>query len=346
VATPNRFRLGFFTRLTDEVPPGDVYRRALETFETAEALGFDAGWVAQHHAHNEGGLPAPLVFLAAAAARTRRIRLITGIVTIPLENAVRLAEDAAVVNHISGGRLELGLGTGGNAVTFSIFDRDLENRHVDYDRVFNALRDALAGRPLVPNGPTLYPPAPELLPTIWEATFRVEGGIRAAEHGTGLLLARTAMRPEPAPGEAVGARQLLGDAQFPIVDAYLKRWTWPDVKPRVGLSRAVYIAPTRAEAFEQAERGMQRHANVVARREGFRAGMTVPELLAWADVHIGTPDDVIASLRADRLIPLATDLTVQVHPVDPTHEQTLRSLRFMATEVAPALGWSPGASDG
>src|SRR5919201_5317646 len=100
---PAPFRLGFFTRLVDDAPPAEVYARALAMFERAERLGYDAGWVAQHHAHREGGLPSPLIFLTAAAARTKRLRLVTGIITLPLESPLRLAEDAAVLDALSGG---------------------------------------------------------------------------------------------------------------------------------------------------------------------------------------------------------------------------------------------------
>lgn len=340
-AAPLPFRLGFFTRLVDDVAPDEVYARALGTFELAEELGYQAGWVAQHHAHIEGGLPSPLIFLAAASARTRRLRLVTGIITLPLESPIRLAEDAAVLDALCGGRLELGFGTGGNPVAFSIFGRDLAARHDDYERAFAVVRDALSGRPLVSGGPAMFPSGERLAETIWEATFRVEGAIRAAEHGTGLLLARTAMRADPSDNGQPRSRQPLGDAQAPIVDAYLGAWTRGEIAPRIGLSRAVYVAPTRAEALADAERGIRRHARAVAHRESLRPDMATEELLARADVHIGSPEDVIASLRADRLLAVATDLMVQVHPVDPSHEKTLRSLRLIATEVAPALGWRP-----
>ncbi|MFD2351879.1 LLM class flavin-dependent oxidoreductase [Nonomuraea ferruginea] len=97
-------RLGFFTRLLDDVPPGERYRLAAEQIRHAEAAGFDTAWVAQHHFDgDEGGLPAPLVFLGHVAATTSRIRLGTGIITLPLEHPVRVAEDTAVLDQLTGG---------------------------------------------------------------------------------------------------------------------------------------------------------------------------------------------------------------------------------------------------
>jgi putative FMN-dependent luciferase-like monooxygenase len=339
------FRLGIFTRMVDDVAPAQLYARGLDLFETAEALGFDTGWVAQHHAHKEGGLPSPLIFLAAAAARTKHLRLATGIITLPLENPVRLAEDTAVLDILSGGRLELGFGTGGNQVVFSIFDRDLDSRQADYDRAFTTVRDALSGKALIPGGPVLFPAAERLASSIWEATFSIEGAIRAAEHGSGLLLARTAVRPTSPDGEGPTPRRPLGDVQAPLVEAYLAYWTSTRAAPRIGLSRSLYVAPTRSEALADAEDGMRRYAKVVSQRTGFSGELTVEELLTRSDVHFGSPEDVIASLRADRLLPAATDLILQVHPIDPSPEKIRRSMQLLATEVAPALGWRAAHHD-
>lgn len=167
----------------------------------------------------------------------------------------------------------------------------------------------------------------------------IASAIRAAEHGSGLLLARTAVRETPPGGEALEARLPLGTAQTPLVDAYLEHWTSTEIAPRIGLSRSVYVAPTRAEALADADAGMRRFVQLVGQRRGLTDDMSVEELLARADVHIGSPEDVMASLQADRLLSIATDLIVQVHPVDPSHEKTLRSVKLIATEVAPALGW-------
>ena len=97
-------RLGFFTRLLDRTDAAERYRLAIAQMVHAESCGFDSAWVAQHHFHeDEGGLPAPFVFLSQVAAQTTRIRLGTGIVTLPLELPIRVAEDAAVLDLMCGG---------------------------------------------------------------------------------------------------------------------------------------------------------------------------------------------------------------------------------------------------
>ena len=192
-------RLGFFSRLLDEVPAGERYRLVTEQIAHAEAQGFDSAWIAQHHFHeSEGGLPSPFVFLSHVAARTRRIRLGTGVVTLPLENALRVAEDAAVLDLLSNGRLEVGLGTGGTAESFEAFGVTGCERGAVFARNFAVLRDAWAGRELA-GGVRLYPAAPQLLERVWQATFSVEGGARAGANGDGLMLSRTQPRPEGRP---------------------------------------------------------------------------------------------------------------------------------------------------
>src|SRR5207253_2945613 len=121
--------LGFFTRLLDQAAPSERYRLATAQIIHAERFGFDSAWVAQHHFHeDEGGLPSPFVFLAQVAARTARLRLGTGIVTLPLELPIRVAEDAAVLDLMSGFRLEVGIGPGGNLSAYKAFGLESDER--------------------------------------------------------------------------------------------------------------------------------------------------------------------------------------------------------------------------
>ena len=79
---------------------------------------------------------------------------------------------------------------------------------------------------------------------------------------------------------------------------------------------------------------------VLVRGERVALGASVDELIAAFDVHIGTPDEVEESLRADSTLDRVTDVVVQVHSVDPPHPFILRSIELFTREVAPALGWA------
>jgi putative FMN-dependent luciferase-like monooxygenase len=332
IARTGTRRLGFFTRLLDDAGPAERYRLATEQIAHAEEVGFDSAWVAQHHFdEDEGGLPAPLVFLAQVAARTSRIRLGTGIVTLPLENPVRVAEDASVLDLLSGGRLELGVGSGGTPSSFAAFGLDSADRAAVFDQHLATLRQALAGTPLG-GGNSLYPPAAQLIGRMWQATFSVGGGIRAGKGGDGLMLSRTQPRTKEAPHAS------LADLQHPIIDAYLEALP-PGCEPRILGSRTLFVADDRDEALRFADIGLRRIVDHFVAMGHIIPGRSLDELIATFDVHIGTPDDVIASLNSDSTLERVTDLVFQVHSVDPPHPYILRSLELIAKRVAPALGW-------
>lgn len=327
----SRLRLGFFTRLLDQADPAERYRLATAQIVHAERLGFDSAWVAQHHFHgDEGGLPAPMVFLAHAAAQTSRIRLGTGIITLPLELPVRVAEDAAVLDLLSGGRLEVGVGAGGNPTAFNAFGLDVADRGALFTGHLDRLRAAWTGRDL-PGGDRLYPDNPHLQDRIWQASLSVDGARRAGAAGDGLLLSRTQPRP------ASALRATLHDLQQPMVDAYLAALP-PGRAPRILASRSVFVADDGADARRFAEAGLGRLRARLDPAGPYAAG-TLADLIAANDVHVGTPAEVLASLQADGTLAMATDLAVQVHSVDPPHPFILRSMELMAEVVAPALGW-------
>ena len=329
-------RLGFFTRLLDQVDPAERYRLATAQIIHAERVGFDSAWVAQHHFHeDEGGLPGPFVFLAQIAAQTSRIRLGTGIVTLPLELPIRVAEDAAVLDLMSGGRLEVGVGGGGNLSSFTAFGLDSAERGTLLARHLQLLRDAWAGRPL-PGGDRLYPASPQLVERIWQATFTVDGARRAGAAGDGLLLSRT----QPRPTDALDLS--LSEIQNPMIDAYLAALPVGRA-PRILASRTVFVADDRKDALRFAEAGLGRLRARRAKSGRATADGSVGDLIAAFDVHLGTSGDVIASLQADSTLARATDLAVQVHSIDPPHPFILRSIELVAETVAPALGWGRNA---
>ena len=325
-------RLGFFTRLLDQADPAERYRLATAQVIHAERCGFDSAWIAQHHFHeDEGGLPAPFVFLAQIAVQTSRIRLGTGIVTLPLELPIRVAEDAAVLDLMCGGRLEIGVGGGGNLSSYTAFGRDSAERTALLVGHLEVLRDAWAGRPL-PGGDRLYPANPHLIERVWQATFTVDGARRAGATGDGLMLSRTQPRPTNTPGLS------LREIQNPMIDAYMN--ALPEGRePRILASRTVFVTDDRGDAIRFAEIGLGRHRARMIRLGRATGDGTVAGMIAAMDAHVGTSSEVIASLQTDSALARATDLAVQVHSIDPPHPFILRSIELVAEVVAPALGW-------
>ncbi|HEX4558375.1 MAG TPA: LLM class flavin-dependent oxidoreductase, partial [Mycobacterium sp.] len=254
-------RLGLFTRLLPDRPDAPaplLYSQAREQFLLAERLGYDVGWVAQHHFDvEEGGLPSPLVFLAWMATQTERIRLGTAVITLALEDPIRVAEDAAVLDVLCNGRLELGVAAGGHDALFTAFGGRPADRNELFARNFHRLRDALHGSGLDERHRPMHPGGHRLLDDLWQATFSVSGGIRAATDGCGMLLSRTQLR---------SADAMLHDVQRPIVDAYLE--ALPTGRPpRIGASRSVFVLHDGARAKELARQGVACHVDWLRRND-------------------------------------------------------------------------------
>src|SRR5690242_6217675 len=128
---------GIRTLPASSYPLASLYRDHLEEAVLAEELGFDCVWVSEHHFSPDCWNPSPFTFLAAVAARTEKVRLGTYVLLLPLHNPVRVAEDVAVLDNISGGRVDLGVGVGSSPEEFRTFCIPIENR---LGRTFEALR--------------------------------------------------------------------------------------------------------------------------------------------------------------------------------------------------------------
>jgi len=170
-------------------PWADHYARSLAWIEEAERLGADSVWLSEHHFFEDGYLPQPLTFAGAVAARTRRMRIGTAILLAPLRPALQIAEEAAVVDCVSGGRLDLGLGAGYVAREFAAYGADLGRRYSRTDQRIREIRALLAGGELSP--PPIQAPLP-----LWLGYQGPQGAARAGVLGVGLLtLNRASLGP-------------------------------------------------------------------------------------------------------------------------------------------------------
>src|ERR1700745_3233537 len=108
--------------------PERLYAEILDQIAWSENAGFDDVWLSEHHFIDDGYLPSILPVAAAIAARTKRIRIASGVLLMPFHNPVRLAEDIAVVDVISGGRFEFGVGLGFKLEEFESFGVPFKER--------------------------------------------------------------------------------------------------------------------------------------------------------------------------------------------------------------------------
>ena len=186
-------KLGLFFDIRNPAPWDqpwtDVYARTLEIVAEAERLGAASAWFTEHHQFDDGYLPQPLTFIAAAAARTRTIRLGTAVLLAALRPAPLVAEEVAVIDQISGGRLELGIGAGYSPREYALYGKDITKRYGLTDAAVAEIRNLL-------DDGIVTPPAAQRPFPIWLGYQGPQGARRAGRLGVGLLsLDRSLLEP-------------------------------------------------------------------------------------------------------------------------------------------------------
>jgi alkanesulfonate monooxygenase SsuD/methylene tetrahydromethanopterin reductase-like flavin-dependent oxidoreductase (luciferase family) len=177
-------KLGLYFDLRNPAPWArpwpEVYGRALDLVVEAERLGAASVWFSEHHLFTDGYLPQPLTFAAAAAARTSRVRIGTAVLVAALRPAALVAEEAAVIDQLSGGRLELGIGAGYSVPEYELYNADITKRY--------GLTDAAVAeiRRLLDDG-IVTPPAAQNPFPLWLGYQGPQGAKRAGRLGVGLL---------------------------------------------------------------------------------------------------------------------------------------------------------------
>ncbi len=180
--------------LTAQRPPDDprtdvqIYGEIVQRCVAAENAGFDSVWVSEHHFLDDGYMPSLLVTAAAIAQATERVEIGTGVLLAPLHDPIRIAEDAATVDVISGGRLILGIGAGWRAEEFDVFGVPQSERPKRMREAVRVLRGAWGPTTFEHNGQQVnVTPKPARPIPIWLGGFAPGAIKRAGRIGDGFL---------------------------------------------------------------------------------------------------------------------------------------------------------------
>ena len=174
-------------------PFGALYRDYLDQIARAEQAGFGSVWLTEHHFCEDGYTPSPLVIASAIGERTATMRIGTNLIVLPLHDPVRIAEDAATLSLLTGGRFDLGVGIGYRQDEFEAFGRELKFRPSMLEDACEIIRRGWRGERVNYQGKRFslgdlaITPAPERPPTLLVGGMAEPAIERVARIGDGFL---------------------------------------------------------------------------------------------------------------------------------------------------------------
>ena len=322
----------------------EIYERGLEQAQAAEALGYRNIWLAEHHFSTYGYLSRPLQLATYIAAKTTKLRVGTAVIVVPLHHPLVIAEEIAMADVLSGGRLDIGLGRGYQRYEFERFGLKLDSDGQRWDEALDIIVKSFEGRPFSYEGKVFNVPETSLFPQplqkphppIWitaQSQYSLEAAARRRFNvltgGFGVPIERLA--------EFGG--------HFKRVTAEMK----PTERPLVGVQRAVYVTKDEADAREAAEQARWNMRVTLSLRNNYEQvdrGHAVPvpaktepgidELLDRYLV-IGTPDTVTHQIQRIREVVGISHFNCSFWFGDLDQKRVLRSMELFAREVTPAL---------
>ena len=311
-------------RLVDEV---------IAEAQQAERFGFDSYFLTEHHQEPAGYFPSPLPLAAAIAARTSTIRIGTGIAILPLYHPIRLAEDCAVIDIISKGRLILGVGQGYQEGDFAAYGLKVSDRVSLFEEGIEILRRAwteekvyfVGKRHTLLNVVVAPKPVQKPHPPIWVAALGDEPMKRAGRLGDALL----------------ADSFQLPDRLGPRVALYRATAESRGRPHKVVLFREGYVAPTREEAIREYEAGLLSTHRYYWRHGSYYRDIKKEEDLDLRRISLdrlvlGSPEDCIEKVHMwNREIGADYFLIRFRHPAGPAHEKVLRALQLFGETVIP-----------
>lgn len=307
--------------------PRQFYNEVLEQAVRAEEMNFDGVWFTEHHFSNFGINPSPAVMLAAVSQRTNKIRLGVGVSVLPLHNPLRIAEDYAVVDLLSNGRLDLGLGSGYNQKEFDGYNILLEDKAQRFNESLKVLQKAWSGKPFSHQGNFFQykdiklsiQPIQTPFPPHWIATSSEKGVTHVASMGSKFMtLGFSKSRDELAK----------------LIDTYKNTYQKaghgnPD-QLEIPVAFHVHVGETFAEAESNA-------------KEPYRLFMNTPQgtdisyevLKQKFNPIIGSPDEVIKQIESYREIGVTNFMAI-MNFGGLEHHKVLSSLDLFGKYVIPA----------
>jgi alkanesulfonate monooxygenase SsuD/methylene tetrahydromethanopterin reductase-like flavin-dependent oxidoreductase (luciferase family) len=329
-------------------PVHQLYQDRLQLLEAADAAGFFCYHLAEHHATPLGMAPSPALFLTAAAQRTQRIRLGPLVYLLPLYNPLRLIEEICMLDQLSGGRLELGVGRGVSPYELRYFGIDPEHTRPIFNEALAAILAGLTNKRLTFKGahyryhdvPMELRPFQLPYPPLWYPTHNPDSVRYAARHGFNFV----GLGPSAAVGQ--------------LIDTYRQTWELHRddptrlnghiVEPKVGIVRQVVVAETDDDALATARSAHGGWYRSITKLWHDHDDHSVDGLFAWETASqyetmiFGSPARVREQIG--RLVDESGCNYVICAFAWGTlpHQQTLRSLRLFAQEVMPAFSGAVG----
>ncbi|MFC5011888.1 LLM class flavin-dependent oxidoreductase [Nocardioides plantarum] len=333
-------RLGFLTiGLFDPADPGPGHESVLSIIELGERLGFDSAWL--RHRHLQHGISSPLPVLAAASQRTSRIEIGTAVTPLGWENPLRLAEDLATVDVLSGGRLNPGLSVGPpmhlDDVKGALYPDTAELEDFTYGRVERLLR-LVRGEPassfsgvqgIETFSERVEPHSPGLASRLWYGAASTRSAQWAGEQGLNLLTS-SVVKAEWAEGE-----EPLDFAEIQRGQIETFRAHHP-LGAAARVSQGLVVVPTDSATPDQ----RRRYADYAASRLTRTATPQGPGRLMFAPDLVGPSDELAERLRAHAGFREVDEVAVAL-PFTFGHDDYVQMLTDLATRLGPALGWSP-----
>jgi alkanesulfonate monooxygenase SsuD/methylene tetrahydromethanopterin reductase-like flavin-dependent oxidoreductase (luciferase family) len=313
----------------------DLYEQRLRIVEQYDRAGFYAYHVAEHHSTPLGMAPAPSVFLAAVAQRTKVLRFGPLVYLLPLYHPLRLAEEIAMLDHLSHGRLEVGIGRGRSPIELMLYGRDPVEAPAVFDEVFAVMQLAFreervnfAGRHFnFQNVPIELRPLQQPHPAFWYGIGTPESAELYGEQGFhGVTLAK------PAAAAEITRRFYAASA----------RGGWAG--RRMGICRFIVVGETDRQAQELASRAYPVwHASFfeLFRRYGKNPVQSWPatfeEMAANGLAFAGSPRAVAEALSLQLQAVGANYLVGQLVFGDMSPAESARSIELFASKIMPAL---------